>query len=80
VKNVWQLQEAKNQLSRVVEQALTLGVQTITRHGRPAVIVVAESTYRRLQPRRRIVDVLRSCPADGLDLEPLKDLPRDLPL
>ena len=33
MKNVWQLQEAKNQLSTVVENALTKGVQTITRHG-----------------------------------------------
>jgi prevent-host-death family protein len=80
VKSVWQLQEAKNQLSLVVEQALKNGTQTITRHGRPVVMVVAADTYGQLKPRRKIVDILRSCPGGGLELSPVKDLPPEVKL
>ncbi|HAV64697.1 MAG TPA: type II toxin-antitoxin system prevent-host-death family antitoxin [Verrucomicrobiales bacterium] len=76
MKSVWQLQEAKNQLSQVVEQALKHGTQTITRHGKPVVMVVAAGEYGQLKPRRKTVDVLRSCPA-GLELEPVADVPRE---
>lgn len=47
----WQLQEAKNRLSEVVECALRNGPQTITRHGKEAVIVVASADYRKLSQR-----------------------------
>lgn len=80
MKNVWQLQEAKNQLSRVVDQALTTGVQTITRHGRPAVMVVAAEAFESMQPKRKTVDVLQSCPGGGLELDRAGDLPRDVTL
>lgn len=38
---VWQVQEAKNHFSEMIEQALSDGPQVITRHGRPVVRVVA---------------------------------------
>jgi prevent-host-death family protein len=38
---VWQLQEAKNRFSQVVERALKQGPQIITRHGIEAVIVLS---------------------------------------
>lgn len=38
---VWQVQEAKNRFSEMIEQALSTGPQVITRHGRPVVRVVA---------------------------------------
>lgn len=40
---VWQVQEAKNRFSEMIEQALSNGPQVITRHGRPVVRVVAAS-------------------------------------
>jgi prevent-host-death family protein len=80
VKSVWQLQEAKNQFSRVVGQALTQGPQTITRHGKPAVVMLAARTYERMKPRRKTVEVLRACPVEGLELARLKDKPRDVSL
>lgn len=80
MKTVWQIQEAKNHFSRVVESALTGGVQTITKHGKPVVIVMAAEAYRRSQPRRRVVDVLRACPEPGLDLQRVADVPRSLEL
>lgn len=38
---IWQVQEAKNRFSEVIERALHDGPQTVTRHGRPVVRVVA---------------------------------------
>lgn len=37
---VWQVQEAKNRFSEMIEQALTQGPQVITRHGREVARVV----------------------------------------
>ncbi len=81
MKNTWQLQEAKNQLSAVVENALASGAQTITRHGEPTVVVLSMADYKKIRPRRkRIIDVLRECPVKGLEIPRLKDTPRDLSL
>lgn len=65
----WQLQEAKNRFSEVVEDALREGPQTVTRRGEPVVVVVAIDTWRRLTvPAPSFKDYLRSAPLDGLDL------------
>ena len=39
--DVWQVQEAKNRFSEVIERALREGPQVVTRHGKPVVQVVA---------------------------------------
>jgi antitoxin Phd len=39
--DVWQVQEAKNRFSEVIDKALKDGPQVVTRHGRPVVQVVA---------------------------------------
>lgn len=67
--NAWQLQEAKNRFSEVVEEALHTGPQTVTRRGEPVVVVVAIDTWRRLAgPAPSLKDYLRAAPLDGLDL------------
>ncbi|MHB8455605.1 MAG: type II toxin-antitoxin system Phd/YefM family antitoxin [Acidiferrobacterales bacterium] len=48
MKRTWQLQDAKNQLSRVVAEAKEHGPQTITVHGRPAAVVISVEEFRRL--------------------------------
>ena len=45
----WPVQDAKNQLSRLIELARTEGPQSITRHGRPVVVVVAAGAFKKLQ-------------------------------
>ena len=45
---VWQLQEAKNKLSELVEKALAHGPQIITRHGIETVIVLSYTEYRKM--------------------------------
>lgn len=43
---VWQVQEAKNRFSEMIDRALNEGPQTVTRHGKPVVRVVAVSDER----------------------------------
>ena len=72
MKTTWQLQEAKNRLSELVEQAMTTGAQVITKHGRPAVVVLSASKYAELtqtKPREKLVDILRSCPVPDFTVE-----------
>lgn len=38
---IWQVQQAKNHFSEVIDRALSEGPQTVTRHGKPVVRVVA---------------------------------------
>lgn len=74
----WQLQQAKNQLSAVVDLALTDGPQTITRHGRPAVVVVAVEQYERETRREKLSDILRACPVKGWKIRRDRDAGRTL--
>jgi len=65
----WQLQDAKNRFSEVVEDALRVGPQIVTRRGEPVVIVVAIETWRKMaEPGPSLKDYLRIAPLDGLDL------------
>ena len=45
---IWQLQEAKNKLSEVVEEALCHGPQVITKRGVEAVIVLSYREDRKM--------------------------------
>jgi len=70
MKAVWQLQDAKNRLSEVVERAVTKGAQVITKHGRPVVVVVSAQEHEKLtRPRERLVDILRRCPTPSFLIE-----------
>lgn len=65
----WQLQDAKNRFSEVVEEALHNGPQTVTRRGEPVVVVVAVDTWRRVSGEAPSLKAfLRAAPLDGLDL------------
>ncbi len=46
--STWQLQDAKNRFSAVVNAALEGEPQQVTRRGKPAVVVLAVDEYRRL--------------------------------
>ena len=46
--SAWQLQDAKNRFSAVVDAALSGEPQHVTRRGRPAVVVLAQDEYERL--------------------------------
>lgn len=70
----WQLQEAKNKLSEVVDEALKGGPQIITRRGSEAAIVLAYDEYRRLVSKKgKLSDFFRESPLAKVSV----DLSRD---
>jgi prevent-host-death family protein len=63
MKKVWQLQEAKNKFSEVVEEALKSGPQTISRRGEETVVVLSVSEYRKmLLDRKKLSEFFRESP------------------
>jgi len=79
----WQLQEAKNRLSKVIDNALSQGFQVITRHGEPTAVVLSMEQFNKLRAcQTKLTDFFSASPLCGieLDLERNKDLPRDTSL
>ena len=79
----WQLQEAKNRLSQVVDLALHDGPQTITLLGKPSAVVVSFDEYRKLTlPRTGLSQFFQQSPlyAVELDFSRSDDLPREVEL
>ena len=79
----WQLQEAKNRFSEVVEEALQHGPQTVTRRGSAAVVVLSMADYRKLvKPKQGLVEFFRQSPLAraSLDLERRQDTAREVDL
>lgn len=65
----WQFQEAKNKLSEVVNRALKLGAQIITRRGEEVAVVLSYSDYQKLQKSRsNVSEFFRTSPLHGLNL------------
>jgi antitoxin Phd len=82
VKHVWQIQEAKNKLSEVIEEAVHNGPQVITRRGVEVVVVLSYEDYTRIQrshkkPGTKLSDFFRKSPLAGIDLDRDRSLPRD---
>ena len=81
--SLWQLQQAKNRFSEVVDKALAHGPQTVTRHGREVVVIVSAEEYRRMkQPLGSLLACLQ-VPAEyavELDVSRSRDLPREIDL
>ena len=48
MENEWQLQEAKNKMSEVINLALTKGPQLITRRGEKTAVLIAYADYEKL--------------------------------
>ncbi len=63
----WQLQEAKNKFSEVVDEALKHGPQVITKRGVETAIVLSYAEYRKLQlAQQSLSSFFRSSPlVDG---------------
>jgi prevent-host-death family protein len=66
----WTVAEAKAKLSEVIERAMSGQPQTITRHGKTAVVVVAADTWKRQTARKgNLADFFASSPLRAIDLE-----------
>ena len=79
----WQVQEAKAQFSKLIEQSKTDGPQTITKHGRPEVVVLSMKDYeamRRDKPSLIEFLLYEGPTFDDLDIERSKDTGREIDL
>ena len=74
MKGEWQLQTAKNRLSRVVEEARSRGPQTITVHGKPAAVLLSYEEYKRLASKGPSLSrFFAASPLRGVDIEPARE-------
>lgn len=77
----WKLQDAKNRFSAVVREAMAGYPQRVTRHGKPAVVVLATADYERLQRLEdanapSFQELLLAIPRGGCELQRLTVKPR----
>lgn len=72
--HIWQLQEAKNKLSEVVEGALKDGPQVITRRGVETAVVLSITDYKKmLVGRKRLSHFFRDSPLTDVDIDLRRD-------
>ena len=72
--NVWQLQEAKNKFSHLIEKAHHDGPQVVTKHGKASVVIIAIEDYQKLnKPKSDLVSFFKRSPLSGLNLDLTRD-------
>jgi prevent-host-death family protein len=71
---VWQLQEAKNKFSEVVDEAIKHGPQIITKRGVETVIVLSYAQYRKVMlNQKKLSDFFRESPLAKVDIDLRRD-------
>jgi len=83
IENSWQLQNAKNKFSNLVDKAQHNGPQVVTKHGKDAVVVLSIDEYKKLiNPKTNLLKFFQNSPLAkiNLGLKRNKDLPRDIEL
>lgn len=83
IENHWQLQDAKNKFSRLVEKAQQNGPQIVTKHGKDAVVVLSINEYNKLiKPETGLIQFFQASPlaTEELCLTRSKETPRDIEL
>ena len=74
MQNIWQLQEAKNKFSRLVDKAHHDGPQFVTKHGKESVVIVAIEDYQKLsKPKADLLSFFKNSPLFGLNLSSTRD-------
>ncbi len=67
---VWQIQEAKNKFSEVVDEAVKQGPQIITKRGVETVIVLSYAEYRKVMlNQKKLSDFFHESPLAEVDLD-----------
>ncbi|MFZ5807498.1 MAG: type II toxin-antitoxin system Phd/YefM family antitoxin [Verrucomicrobiota bacterium] len=80
MKTTWQIQEAKNRLSEVIDRACSFGRQVITKRKKPTAVLLSMSDYLALtRPNESLKDFFRKSPLKDIDLDwhRAKDYPRE---
>lgn len=74
MKRAWQIQEAKNKLSEVVEEAVHHGPQIITKRGVEVAVMLSYPEYRKMiSSQKKLSDFFRESPLVGVDLDLIRD-------
>lgn len=78
----WSLQDARNRFSALVEAARKTP-QIVTKHGKPAAVVVSAAEYERLRTLQRLTapsfaQMLLAMPQGDAKFQRLKTKPRDV--
>ena len=79
----WQVQEAKQRFSEVLRAAEAGDPQIVTKHGAEIAVILDIAEYHRLRGWSiSLMDYLHADPSidDDLEIEPRRDLPRDVDL
>ena len=77
MKNVWQLQDAKNKFSNLVDKAHQEGPQIVTKHGKESVVVLTIEAYKKLnRPKSDLVSFFKKSPLSGINLDLTRDKSR----
>lgn len=79
----WSVAQAKARLSALIDQATAAGPQTITRHGKPAAIIVSPEQWAKRRGRSgTLANFFRNSPLyrSGLTFERPNDQLRDINL
>ena len=70
----WQLQEAKNRLSQVVNEAMSSGPQIITRRGVEVAVVLSVDEYKEMVTAKgKLSDFFQDSPLAGVELQLTRD-------
>jgi antitoxin Phd len=72
--NVWQLQEAKNKFSSLVDKAQREGPQIVTKHGKESVVVLSVRDYQQMRkPKTSLVKFFKNSPLVGISIKIQRD-------
>ncbi len=75
----WQIQEAKNKFSELIDKTLSEGPQMVTKHGTEVAVVMPIDQFRRLTaPKQRLGDFLLNSPLRNSELVIKRDQTTDL--
>ena len=83
MKTTWKLQDAKARFSQIVEDALKIGPQFVTRRGKKAVVVLSTEEFEKLVSKKpSFKEFLLNCPKidDDFEFERKKDYSRSIEL
>jgi antitoxin Phd len=81
MKSSWKLQDAKAKFSQLVEDALKIGPQIVTRRGRETVVIISVKEYEKLISKKpTLKEFLLNCPKmdDDFEFQRQKDYSRSI--
>lgn len=83
MKHIWQLQEAKNKFSKLVEKAQYEGPQFVTKHGKESVVILSVEEYQKIvKPKSDLFHFIQESPLSktSIDIKRDKSISRDVEL